>query len=537
MGKLTRSQILEQAVSGVDEFSALRYLRQREGAPNLVKLEESGSKTLPNVAGALLDMYYSLWSPEASVKPVEEVPESLRYWHKLLGQALETTAYQQMHAHTQLRELESLVGTVALGASVLEMISEEDSEKLQQMAEAQEQANDAQGQMDQAQAQTDAAGEALTQMQIALGDGQPSDQAQQAMDAVQAQQQQAQAQAGQAQMSLEQAKQKLEQLQNELMGEPGSEQAQVKEQQMARMAQQAAEDAASEVKEVSEMLESWGLDAGELMRERSAPETLKLLERFRRSPEFKKFQELLGKMRHIAARKSKSVSRKENRVVARYVHGRDLRRADAYELARLVNPATRVQALQDWARGELRIHDTKHLEVLGKGPVVALEDGSSSMLGEKKLWSKAVVLALAYYARLESRTFVWIHFGSKTSRLVVRVYPNGQISPEQMLEIAETFLSSGTDFEVPLSKALEIIETEGLDKADVAMITDGECAVSDVWLKDFLARKAALKVEVTTVLMDVGSTSDATTGEFSDRMLIVSSFDPEAGGQVINHLR
>lgn len=534
--KLTRSQVLAQAVSGADDFTALRYLRQREETPKLQQLEASGAGVLHNVQGALLDIYYTLWAPEPTMKSTEETPKALGYWREMLESAVETTAYEQMHTQTQLQELASLVGTISMGESVLAMVPEEDQEKLQEMAEAEAEANAAGEQQAGAQAQAGAAAQALAALQEAIGDGEPSQQAQQAMAEAQSQMRQAQAQTEQAQMTLEQAKAQLEALSQELMGQEGSAEAKQKRTQIARIAQQAVQDAAEEVKEVSNLLQSWGIDPGELARE-GAAEALRVVERMRQSPEFQRFKDLLGRMRHISQRKSRTNARSEGRMVPRTEYGKDIARAEPQELARLMHPATRLQALQSWMRGELRLTAQEFKQTLGKGPVVACEDGSSSMSGEKKLWSKAACLALAYYAKLEKRTFVWIHFGSKSSRLVVRVYKNGQLSPEQMLEIAETFLSSGTDFEVPLSKALEVIREKGLTRADIAMLTDGECAVSDAWLREFLTEKERLEVNVFTVLMDVGMTADATVREFSDRVEKVSAFTAEeAGWRVIAHL-
>lgn len=537
MSKLNRSQLLAQAVSAADDFTALRYLRMREETPRLTQLEETGVKSLPNVQGALLDLYHSLWAPEPTLKPKEEVSTANQYWRQMLESAVQTTAYEQMHAQTQLQELASLLGTIIMGQSILEMVPEEDREQLKQQAEAQAEADAAQQQMQQAQAQADAAGQLLAQLQQAIGNGQPvSAQAQQAMADVRVQMQQAQAQAQSAQMTLEQAKTKAEAIARDLMGEAGSEKAQQKQTEMARITQQAATKAAQEVKEVSNLLQSWGIDPGELTRE-GVPKAMDIIKRMKSSKEFQKFKELLGRMRQIAQRKARSNARSEGRVVPRIEYGRDIARAESTELANLVHPATRTKTLERWVRGELCLIGRQRKQKLGKGPVVTCEDGSGSMAGEKKLWSKAVCLALAYYAKLEKRTFVWIHFGSKSSRPVVRVYPNGQVSAEQMLEIAETFLSSGTDFEVPLSKALEVIRKEGLIKADIAMVTDGECAVTNTWLRGFLTEKRTMEVNVFTVLMDVGDSSIATVKQFSDRVETVSNFTAEeAGLKVISHL-
>lgn len=540
MKNINRSQLLAQAVTKVDDFTALRYVTLRGETPRLPQLEENGSDILPNIQSALLDVYHSLWAMEPSLKANEEVSPSHQYWRQMLESAVQTTAYQQMHVQTQLQELPSLIGTITMGQSFLEMVPEEDREQLKQQAEAQAEADAAQQQMQQAQAQANIAEQLLAQLQQAMGIGQPSEQAQQATEQLQSQMQQSQAKAQEAQMTLEEAKAKAEALAQQMLGKPGSEQAQKKQTQISRIAQQAATNAAKEVKEVSDLLQSWGMDPGELTRE-GMPKAIDIVQRMRTSKEFQKFKDLLGRMRQIAQRKAKSKQRSEGTIVSRIEYGRDISRAEKSEILNLVaHPVTRLKTLQRWGRGELRLvkQERKRKQKLGKGPIVICEDGSESMRGEKKLWSKAVCLALAYYAKLEKRTFVWIHFGSKTSRLIVRIYPNGQMNAEQMLEIAETFLSSGTDFEVPLSKAIEVIREENLKEADIALLTDGDCAVTGTWLKKFLSEKAALEVNLISILMDVGQTSKATVQEFSDQVETVSSFTAEEAGQkVLNKLR
>ena len=154
------------------------------------------------------------------------------------------------------------------------------------------------------------------------------------------------------------------------------------------------------------------------------------------------------------------------------------------------------------------------------------------------MWAKAVTLSLAHYAKLQNRSFGWVHFGAQSTPLETRVYPQGKLSAEAMLEIAETFRNaSGTDFEKPLRKALEMVKQAGLKKADICLITDGECAVSDGFLREFNTARKALDINVFTVICDVGTTSDATVKSFSDRVEKVSAFTAEeAETKLFRHL-
>lgn len=545
---VTRQEILSLAVTDADAFTALRYLRHREAVPALPELEEKGASQFPGVEAALADCYYSLWDPEPKVK--DEVSPDRRYWRQILDGALTSSAYQELHASTQLKELQSVLGTIAMGESVIAMVPKEDHQKLQELAEAQAEANEAGQQAQELQAQADAAGqmaEAMSQGQgqPQAGQGSPSgqsspgsggmtpDQAKTLANELAKQAVKAQADADAANQFAEEAKTKAEELVNELMGKAGSAEAQQKLDQLRRQGLAAAKVAQQKVEEVSETIESWGLEPAELTRQ-GIPEALGILERMKRNANLKKFAALLGRIRKIAARKARNKIKGDGARVPTIETGRDIKRADRSELVSLVHPALRVKALQRWTRGELRLHGQRIEQKLGHGPVVVCEDASGSMDGAKQQWAKAVVLSLAHYAKLQKRSFGWVMFDAYVQRN--QTYPRGQMTSEQMLELVESRAGGGTDFEKPLRKALEMIQKEGLKKADVCFITDGECAVSDAFRAELRQIKKALEINIFTALCDVGSTSDSTVRSFSDRVEKVSAFTAEeAEAKLFSH--
>ncbi|MEO0249788.1 MAG: VWA domain-containing protein, partial [candidate division WOR-3 bacterium] len=218
--------------------------------------------------------------------------------------------------------------------------------------------------------------------------------------------------------------------------------------------------------------------------------------------------------------------------------GRDLKRAVPSELVALSHPALAAKTQTRWARGELRLRGQKSRRKLGHGPVVLCEDGSGSMAGEKQMWAKAMTLAVAHFAKLQRRGFSWIHFGAEYSPTTVRVYPGGNLTARQLLEVADTFLNAGgTSFERPLQEAVKVIREQGLKKADILLVTDGMCAVSEKFLKELLAVKRALEVNIFTVLVNVGETADVTVQEFSDNIIPISALTAdEAENKIFRYL-
>lgn len=551
---LSRQELQKLLVTDADAFTAFRFLRHREHIPALADLEAIGEESLPGTAGALCDLYHALWADTPVVR--DEVAPDRRFFGEILKAAMASTAYGELHAQTHLSDLKSVLGTVTMGESVIAQVSEEDKKKLKESAQAQEDADKAEAEAEQAEAEAEAA-QSLADMAVhaakgesddegipgqtgtpsaianALGGGMSATQAQKRADEIAEMAAKAQAKAAKARADADAAKELAEQAANELFGEPGSEDAAKKLQELSAIGKRAVEKARAEVKEVSETLEGWGLDESELVRE-SIPEALGVLERMKKSQAFRHFQKLLGRIKRIAARKARSKDTAEGVRVTCTETGRDIKRAVPRERVALMHHATRAKALVRWAHGELTLRGEQTKRKLGHGPVIVCEDGSGSMDGAKRWWAKSVVLGLAYYAKLQKRSFAWVHFGGRYDKLAVKVFKGGRMSAKDVLEIAETFFdASGTDFEVPLKEALRIIREEGLSKADLCFVTDGECAVTTAFLVEFLGTVRSLDVNVFTVLCDVGSTSDATVKSFSRVVEQASSFDPETAEKTV----
>ncbi len=587
---IDRRKLAAKAVSQVDTFRAWKYLRHRQSVPTLAEMEKNGQGVLPDVPAALLDMYQVLWDPEPILK--DEVPADQRYWQEMLKATMGSSVYQELHARTKLSDLKAVMGTIAMGTSVLGLIPKKDQEQLQEIAQAQATANEAQEQAEQLQQQAatqqqlaDAAAQQVQDLQNAgqdqgqqsqqLGDqqgqpqpgqgqsGQPGSgqarpgkgkpqqgssqtgqsggqsgmtlaQAQQIAQQLQAQAQQAKAQAQQARRQANQAQSEANAKAESLLGEAGSQHATQKLRQLASMGLQAIKQANTQVQEIAETLEAWGLDEGELILE-SIPEAFGLLERMKRNKDWKDFAKILGRIRRMAAKKAKSTTQSEGRKVSKTTYGRSLRKAHRGELVALAHPALKHQAMQRWSRGELRQVDEETKATEGEGPVVVCEDSSGSMNGTKQQWAKAVVLSLAYYAKLKKRSFGWIMFdyGVRQSG----IYLKGVLTAKQLLHIADARSGGGTNFEAPLKKAVEMIEREGLKKADICFITDGEAPISPEFLKWLLTKKKELEFNIIVILCDVGSASIETVQKFADKVEAVSEFTAEtAGKQVIAHL-
>ena len=102
----------------------------------------------------------------------------------------------------------------------------------------------------------------------------------------------------------------------------------------------------------------------------------------------------------------------------------------------------------------------------------------------------------------------------------------------QVFALAEYFPGGGTDFQQPLSAALECLQQARYKRGDIVFITDGECRVDAQWLSEFKRAKEQLGFSLFSVLIDVGSSSLGALKDFSDKITTVSQLTSEAGKEL-----
>jgi Mg-chelatase subunit ChlD len=182
-------------------------------------------------------------------------------------------------------------------------------------------------------------------------------------------------------------------------------------------------------------------------------------------------------------------------------------------------------------RGRLLSYALRGADERGRGPMIVCLDGSGSMAGDKEIWSKAVALTLLEIARRQRRLFRFICFSSsETPLFTLDLNPRErhEVQEDRALDVAEYFPGGGTDFETPLSAAVDCLRAARYRRGDVVLITDGECQVAPDWLARFKVEKERLGFSLYSVLIDVGPSSLGTLGALSDRVTAVSKLADEA---------
>jgi len=287
--------------------------------------------------------------------------------------------------------------------------------------------------------------------------------------------------------------------------------------------------AAQQLEEAAEEAEAWGSALGSGGR-LPADRRLELGRRLAGNEKLKKLIRMVGRMKSHALALRKRTFERANEELYSVEQGGSLEHLLPQELVTLHQPVLHRDFQRRLLENELLQYSLRGMEEKRKGPVVVCLDGSSSMAGDKELWSKAVTLTLLELTRRQRRPFRSICFSSRDTALHVldlNTRRGAGVEPDKLMDLAEHFPGGGTDFEKPLDAALECLKKSRYKKGDIVFITDGECRVSEEWSERFLKEKDRLSFSLFSILIDVGPSSLGTLKEFSDRITTISQLTSE----------
>jgi uncharacterized protein with von Willebrand factor type A (vWA) domain len=295
------------------------------------------------------------------------------------------------------------------------------------------------------------------------------------------------------------------------------------EKKIEKQLQSSMDIAADKVEGAEHELREWGSSMG-IPVEKALGKKIDLASKLIKSQKLRKLSNMVGSLREEMLTSRRKVWSKMGSEVYNVSNGSDLGRMIPSELLTLSHKYLRKDFMKRFIEKKLLQY---HLRLeKGRGPLVVCLDGSSSMSGEKEIWSKAVCMTLLDYAKRQRRKFTVIVYSAKGSPLKYfesRARNRWGMLEDDILELAEYFPGGGTDFQDPLDKASELLNLSKFKRGDVVFITDGECDVSDDWLNGFLELKHRLKFKIYSVLIDLtGRESPGALKKFSDRITTVS---------------
>jgi uncharacterized protein with von Willebrand factor type A (vWA) domain len=280
------------------------------------------------------------------------------------------------------------------------------------------------------------------------------------------------------------------------------------------LANKAPENAKQQVDKYENLAQSFGTDPGELIR-RDMEESLKTMDRYRNDPKIKKLLDSYGRMHRMARQMEKSITQRAPNTTREPVKlDDDLRNLMQHEKVASRHPKLRPDFKARLVNQELACLETDGEEIADKGPMIFCMDTSYSMEGPRITWASAMFLTMAARMAKKRRESVLVNFASR-EQLRCDEFRKGA-SFLEYIDAATFMFNGGTDFEAPLNKSLEYIEQARYNEADVIFLTDGECHVSDEFLKKFLRVKKQRQFKVLSILINLGLTGDSVVKKFSD---------------------
>ena len=130
------------------------------------------------------------------------------------------------------------------------------------------------------------------------------------------------------------------------------------------------------------------------------------------------------------------------------------------------------------------------------------------------LKAKALLLAVSKILKKENRSLHIILFGDSNQIQELNILKEEE--HKKILNFLSKGYGGGTDFESPLKRGIKIIEEKkDYHKADILLITDGLCGISDDFQKTLVYNKEKLDFSIYTVICGNKAEKD----NFSDEVM------------------
>ncbi|MDH3443948.1 MAG: hypothetical protein OEN50_08510 [Deltaproteobacteria bacterium] len=482
-----------------DAYDRRVWQHLRTESPSLNELEQKGSMFLPHFGSLLQDFFCLLFKYNVVFHEDADVLPSASLNQMFLHGVRQGGQYEILREQTLLNEAHAGLSTLILGERLLGIIREQKLLNQRDMRDLWD-----------IQKQEEVVGQKIEEYDNA--DAIPEDQL-----------------SKEGRKALQKAKEKMG---SEIQGAEAllrHKATQLKD-DLKRMESQASNrlqaetiKVAQQLEDAAEEAETWGDTIG--TGQRSPPgQKLELGKRLAGNEKLKKLARMVGRMKLQSLALRKKVFERASEEVLEVEQGDSLHRLLPHELLSLHHPVLRKDFYRRYLDQELIQYSLRGIEEKGKGPMIVCLDGSSSMSGDKEIWSKAVALTLLDIARRQRRLFRSICFSSADTPLqVLDMNPRDryQFETKTVMDLAEYFPGGGTDFQTPLDAALKCLRESRFKKGDIIFITDGECQVSPEWAEQFRKEKDKLGFSLFSVLIDVGPASLGTLQEFSDRITTI----------------
>ena len=493
-----------------DAYDRRVWNHLRSESPSLREVEEKGSNLLPHFGSLLQDIFCLMFKYNISYSESREVLPSALLNQQFLHAIHNGAQYEFLREQTLLNEAHAGLSTLILGERLLALVREEKfltRRDMRDLWDIQKQEEIVAQKMEE----YDAADE--------IPEDELSDEGKKSLAKAK------ERMGGEVQGAEALLRHKTQQLKEDL---------QRYDAQMKNRLQAEAIKVAQELEDTTEEAQTWGDTIG--TGSRTPPgQKLELGRRLAGNDKLKKLARMVGRMKFQALALRKKVFERSSEELLEVEQGDALHRLLPHEMLSLHHPLLRKDFYRRFLDQELIQYSLRGVEEKGKGPMIVCLDGSSSMSGDKEIWSKAVTLTLLDIARKQRRLFRSICFSSADTPLqVLDLNPRDryEVETKTIMDLAEYFPGGGTDFQTPLNAALECLSQSRFKKGDIIFITDGECQVDPQWAENFREQKEKLGFSLFSILIDTGPASLGTLKEFSDRISTIKQLTGDEAKEI-----
>lgn len=479
-------------------------------SPVMQQTLSNGKSVYPSFEYMYQDIFLSLYKYKARLLPESDIHMSTRLNRKFAEMYLNTPEYIKLRQTCRMDQFNAALGTEIIGQKLLKIVEE----VMRQMKDAKEARKKMQEllkkeqQMDELLEENEEIDELLQDM-VANGQGGSSQ--------AQALQQKQNANT-QAQEQLQQLANKIAEEMDDLIDEDDLAN------EIAQEVGKSFDEASTEVQETSDLVNAWGLGEGEKSRV-SYQNKKDAIEIIRKSPKLKELTDLIGRFKESAITEQKKKTKNGAVEISSVTTGKKIEDVLPSERMMLSNSTTKADFYNKYSEGRLLTYSKQSNKTKNKGPIIVCCDTSGSMQGDEEIWSKAFTMGVLEIAQMQKRDFACIIYDDYADDPII--VKKDEVSPNKVITICETFKNGGTNFERPLQKAIDLINTSTFKEADVIFITDGDCRVSDSFKKKFKQIKEDKEFSTKGILIDLGGSryaaSDASLQVFCDDVVRISN--------------
>lgn len=469
---------------------------------------EEGEELLPTFKYLHQDIFLSLIKYRPEIVPETDMHMSTRMNRGILSNLINTPEYISLRRTCRLDAFNSALGTEIIGQEAIELLRKalENIQNLQQQKDAMDELMEKEQEMDELMEENADIDEMLAEMQANGMGGSPQAQAL-------AQQKQANEQA----MSITKAlANKIAERCDELIDEDSDEVRQISR-EMGTILQKTS----MQVQEASDLCEAWGLGGGSEC-QIAFQNKKDALEHIRRSSKLKKLTDMIGRFKESAITEQKKKAKDGAVELSSVTVGDKIQDTLPSERMNLAMQVTKGDFYRRQAEKQLLVYSKEAHKQKNKGPIIVCVDTSGSMSGDSEVWSKAMTVGVLEIAEMQKRDFACIIYSDHADEPII--IKKDEVAPQKIIECAELFHGGGTDFESALEKAMKLIENSRFKDADILFITDGDCGVSDKFLRRYKTIKEDKGFKTKGVLINLGwgHSSEGTLKEFCDDIVKIS---------------